>query len=279
MKVQVYADILFLINFCMNYVVLCICKKLLDCGGKRWRMALAAAAGGVYSVCVFFPSVAVLYTFLLKAAVSALIVWISFPTKEWKVFFLRWGVFYLVSFMLGGACMALLYLTDAGGKTSAIVKNGVFYMQLPMKVLAGASAGAYAMIGMVSRFLRNMRGKHFYDVTIHLGANSVRTRGFVDTGNGLTEPRTKRPVLVAGWDVWSSLLPAGCTKDNFVRYVPPERLKLIPYRSVGKKNGVLWAIRVDQVLFADKVIEKPLIGIYEDILSQEYSVLLHRGLL
>lgn len=279
MKIKVYADILFLINFCMNYVILCICRRLLCCETKRWRMALAAAIGGIYSVCIFFPSTALLYTIALKALMSAALVWISFPTKAWKTFFLRLGVFYLVSFTLGGACMALLYLTDAGGKTDAIVKNGVFYMQLPTRVLLCSGSGAYVLMSLVSRLLKNAREKHFYDVTISMGANSIQARGFVDTGNELTEPFTKRPVLIAQWEIWQSLLPAGCTKENFVRYVQPERLRLIPYKSVGKENGVLWAIRVDEVSFADKVVEKPLVGIYEGVLSKEYGVLLHRGFL
>jgi stage II sporulation protein GA (sporulation sigma-E factor processing peptidase) len=277
MKIQVYADVLFIINFCMNLVVLCVCKRLLSCGGKRWRIAVSAAVGGVYSVCVFFPDISFLYTFILKAAVSAAMVWFSFPTKSAKAFFLRLGTFYLASFVLGGACMALMYMTDVGGKTGAILKNGAFYMQLPFRSVILASVGAYLLIISVSDAIKRIRGRRLYDVTIRLGENIVASRGMVDTGNSLTEPVTKRPVPVAQWSVVSGLLPAGCTKDNFIRYVPPERIKLIPCKSAGKENGVMWAVRADEMSFADKVVEKPLVGIYEGVLSEEYGILLHRG--
>lgn len=277
MKIQVYADVLFLINFCMNLVILHICEKLLACGAKKWRICLAAAGGGVYSVCIFFPQAAVLYTIILKLAVSAAIVLISFPTKSPKAFLLRLGMFYLVSFALGGACMAVMYFTDIGGKTGAIVKNGAFYMQLPLRTVAFSALAAYVLIRAVSFMMKRIRSRKIYEVTIRMGENVVKTRGLLDTGNSLSEPVSGRPVPVAEWRVVSSLLPAGCTKDNFIRYVPPERIKLIPYKSVGNENGVMWAVRADEMSLGDRIVEKPLVGIYEGMLSEDYGILLHKG--
>lgn len=279
MKIQVYADILFLINFCMNYVVLILCKKLLHVETKQWKIILAAVLGGVYSVCIFYPTLEVLYTVLFKLGISFVMVIISFPVKKIKDMLMRIGTFYIVNFVLGGACMALFYLTDVGGKTSAIVKNGAFYLKLPMWILLCSTTGVYIMITAVTRFLKNRHGRQKYDVTIALSGEKIEVRGFLDTGNCLTEPMSGKPVLVAAWSVLKELFPVGCTRENFAMYIPPERLKMIPYKTVGKEKGVLWAIRVDYVQFSDKKIEKVLVGIYEGELSDEYDLLLHRGLM
>lgn len=279
MTIQVYADVLFLINFCMDYSILHICKKLLGNNTRQWRLIAAAAIGGIYSTCVFFPNLHILYTLASKLCVSLLMVFLSFPSKKIKTILFRTGMFYLVNFLFGGACMALLYFTDTGGKTSAIVKNGAFYLQLPMRVLVISAAAAYAMISILGRWLKNRHGREMYDVTIFLDGKRAEAKGFVDTGNCLTEPMTNRPVIIAQWDVLKTLFPAECTKDNFVSYIAPERLKMIPYKSVGNHQGLLWAVRVDRVEFSQKKVSKALVGIYEGELSEDYSVLLHRGLM
>ena len=54
---DVYADLLFLVNFSMDFLCLYLSVKLLHLPRARWRMLLAAALGGVYSVVALLLSV------------------------------------------------------------------------------------------------------------------------------------------------------------------------------------------------------------------------------
>ena len=48
-SIVIYSDILFLINFSLDYLCLFIAGRLLHRGGKAWRLLLGAAVGGLYS--------------------------------------------------------------------------------------------------------------------------------------------------------------------------------------------------------------------------------------
>ena len=54
---DVYADLLFLVNFSMDFLCLYLSIKLLHLPRVRWRMLSAAALGGVYSVVALLLSV------------------------------------------------------------------------------------------------------------------------------------------------------------------------------------------------------------------------------
>jgi hypothetical protein len=53
---MVYADEVFLVNAILDYVLLLAAAKLCGTAARRWRLALAAALGGVYAaLAAIFP--------------------------------------------------------------------------------------------------------------------------------------------------------------------------------------------------------------------------------
>ena len=69
MEVEVYADLLFLINAAMDGLCLLLTGRLLHRRVKPWRVALASVLGGVYAVAALFPEVGTVLSLLLDAAV------------------------------------------------------------------------------------------------------------------------------------------------------------------------------------------------------------------
>ena len=78
----------------------------------------------------------------------------------------------------------------------------------------------------------------------------ITLRALVDTGNALKDPITNEPVFVLDWQAAARLLPGvALSEQDFAR--PPEllqrlsrekpsiRLRLIPYRAVGVRQGML----------------------------------------
>lgn len=57
----------------------------------------------------------------------------------------------------------------------------------------------------------------------------------VDTGNGLIEPISQKPVAVLDEEVWKRMR----------MWMKPERFKMIPYHSIGKERGLLEGYEVD----------------------------------
>ena len=114
----------------------------------------------------------------------------------------------------------------------------------------------------------------------------------IDTGNLLKEPITNIPVIVVEQDILFNILPKEILKNTEnilsgkIEMIPENiitkyisRLKVIPYRSLGKQNGMLLGIIVQEIeveaMGKKKKIEKAIIGIYNKKLSKmgEYKAL------
>ncbi|MBP3326395.1 MAG: sigma-E processing peptidase SpoIIGA [Coprococcus sp.] len=124
--------------------------------------------------------------------------------------------------------------------------------------------------------------------TVLLGKNSrlVSALGYVDTGNFLTDQKTKRPVAIASPEVMLKLLPdsyhhiirsyqeGNCSLLNCEVGYAHIGIHLIPYNTICNKNELMLAFDCDFFFIDNKIIQKkPLIGI-----SKESFTLLHTNM-
>jgi stage II sporulation protein GA (sporulation sigma-E factor processing peptidase) len=126
-------------------------------------------------------------------------------------------------------------------------------------------------------------------IEIQLGNKNVKINALLDTGNLLTDPITKSPVVVVEKNKIANLIPKNEFKkieslmggdENFNNEIYSANIKIIPYVSVGNKNGIMVAYKVDniKVEYQDEINElnNVLIGIYNDTLTKnnKYSALI-----
>lgn len=106
---------------------------------------------------------------------------------------------------------------------------------------------------LVSYFgLRNLKVQQKYvEVELWKGGKQQKLLALCDTGNTLQDPVSGQSVLVA--DAKSAEVLLGLSKQQLrcpvetVKSGVVRGLRLIPYRAVGLSNGMLVAIRMDQV--------------------------------
>ena len=55
----VYVDLLWLLNFVANHLLLLGAGRLAGAGLRRWRIALGAALGALYAVALFLPGMGI----------------------------------------------------------------------------------------------------------------------------------------------------------------------------------------------------------------------------
>ena len=105
-------------------------------------------------------------------------------------------------------------------------------------------------------------------------------KAIIDTGNFLKEPITKFPVIVIQKDSLKELIPQNIL-DNVEEIINGEninlgeyisKVRIIPFTSLGKENGILLGIKADKILIKseDKIILKDnvIVGIYNGTLSK-----------
>ena len=111
---DVYIDLLFLINFSMDYLCLYICAKVLRKKQKLLRMMLAAAIGGVYSVISLFFIFSAPVNLICDALFCLVISAIAFAERRRLVSstLICGFLFVGISMMTGGAMTAIFNLLN-----------------------------------------------------------------------------------------------------------------------------------------------------------------------
>ena len=93
----------------------------------------------------------------------------------------------------------------------------------------------------------------------------------IDSGNGLVEPISKIPVSVV----------EECLILNYMDTLKKENFRMIPFHSIGNKEGILEAYFIERMEIKKEnehvIVEKPMIAITKDCIStnKEYQMILH----
>lgn len=237
----IYAEYLFLENFLIGWVLLALTSTIGGVKSKRSRIAVGAALCGLYSFLIFLPMTGLLLPLASKLLFSSFLILLVFwrkgsPGAQWRMLTRQLLLFYLVSFLLGGATLALLLLTS----TKSVSNQAVIYIgEIRIVQIACGIFLGYQIILYFLRVLREQRNAEGRLVTlsIRIGQQELQIRALLDTANFLRDPISGKLVLIVEQSTIQSILPEDWQN----------RVRLIPYASLGNRNGMLPGIRPDQV--------------------------------
>ncbi|MCI5602632.1 MAG: sigma-E processing peptidase SpoIIGA [Clostridiales bacterium] len=272
----VYLDVFFMINFLMDYMIILITSKIAKIKKKRIRKLAGAGFGALYSVIVIKPLTNHLFKItLVNILVAAVMVFISFGFMSASVYIKNVLLLFVVSFTMSGIINYLYYSTIIG-KYVRNVLSGDSNKVVNARKFILVSVLAYILLSAIVRIIFIIRKdmELYYDVKITFRGKSVVVRGLYDTGNGLTEPVSGKMVHIAEYKILKPLLEG----DEKAK----ENIYVIPFHSIGEEDGIMYGIRMDEmvVLVDDepKFLYNPIIGIYIGNVSKRgnYSVILNR---
>lgn len=290
---KMYVDVLLFENFIINYFILKITSKFSKLKTTRIKLAIGAIIGALYIFIVFFPSLKIFFTISMKIAVSILMITVAFTPEKFRDFFRLLGIFYIVSCAFGGAAFALFYFMGRGNTS-----NGAFYIKdFPVSLLVTAFALGYLLLNYCWSYVqkRVVSENLIYKVIVQLDDRQAEFDGILDTGNSLKDPITSFPVIVVEYEVLQCILPEklsdvfGCSGQDVDLVKLYElvdasgltlRMRLIPFSSLGKQNGMLIGIKPDAVKLnsnnSSKEVKDVIVGIYNNKISKngEYRALL-----
>ena len=247
MEITYYADILFIINFFMDFSLLCLLRMILKLKGNWRRLAGGSAVGSVLAVLfswvwlrIIFSGRAnhiLLFLFWLCGAVGIgsimLILAFSFQTAQ-EFLKAEAGLFF-------GAALAEGLMQ--AGVTAAGFTWG--YLLFPLSCLSAAF-----LWKAVDKTAWNQA--FYYQVTLFYQGRQVQTKGFLDTGNHLEDPLSKKPVHIAD----RNLLEILCPKV--------EKVRMIPYRTIEGGGMMMPAVFLDRIEAVQEkrriVYEQPLVA-------------------
>lgn len=222
---RLYAWIVVLLNFLVDYLLLLGGSRLCGDPVKAPRCALGALAGGAYSGLCLHPRLHFLGNPLWHAVSLAGMALIAYGMRRSTL--RRGAVFAILSLALSGIALGF----GDGGIFSVLT--------------AGAGLCLLCVLGFRSR----RPGVAYVPVELSYEDRQLQLTALQDTGNTLRDPVTGRPVLVIGADVAGKL--TGLSQEQLRSPVESigalPGLRLVPYRAIGKDSGLMLALKLQNV--------------------------------
>jgi len=266
LKTTVYADVLFLVNFIINYLLMYITMLLSKSHTKVWRLVLSSVIGAVYSVCMFIPQVTVLGTFVSKALLSFVMVYVAFFATNIKTYFKQLCFFYLVSLMCAGVVMALSSMNS----NFIISKGPLVYINTGTLSIIIAAVISYFVIKTTFGIYKKISLRDYLSMVIYKDGKAVNITVLVDTGNLLIDPIGGGPVIVAEQKVLSPIVGVG---DVYQRCNKISGMRLIPIQTVGCDNGLLVGFKPDKICCRTPVRDDAIIAVAPNSFNADYNAL------
>lgn len=288
----IYVDVVLIENLLMNYIILFATGVILKVNIKHMRLVLASLIGAIYTIIAYMSAFKIYSNIGLKFVLSVIMIYIAFNPKSVKKLFKFTLIFYLTSFVFGGVAFALIYIV----KPQDILRNnGLILNSDSLKVIFISAIIAFVIIIIGFKVVKNkISAKDMYcHINIKLNHKEIETKAMIDTGNFLKEPITNTPVIVVEHTLLYDCIPkeilnhlenilggdfSEIPKNIKEEYMP--KLKVIPFSSLGKQNGMLLGIKAEEVVIKteeeNKTKENVIIGIYNKSLTKrgEYRALL-----
>lgn len=288
----IYVDIIIVENLVMNYIILYATGIIAKNKISYLRIFFASLIGTIYVVSQYLSKLNIYSNSFIKMLLSIIIIYIAFNPQNVKNMCKQLVLFYLTTFTFGGVATYLIYVLKP---QNIIIKNGMYVGTYVLKVIfIGAILGTIILI-ISFRFSKNRITKKdmLCKIKIKLNGKETILNTMVDTGNMLKEPITGNPVVVVEKMALYNLIPKEILnntesilggdfekipEDIKKEYIP--RLKIIPFSSLGKQNGMLLGIKPEKLEVISEQSEEEkngaIIGIYNKSLTKrgEYNALI-----
>ncbi len=238
----IYIDLVIFINFMFDFNLLLALNILLKRRKKILRIFLGALFGSLSVVLLFF-SLNSFILFILKVIISIFMILITFGKTDFPTFKDNLTYLYLLSIILGGTIY--LISDQVGYKNSGLFFVSTDYSLNLFIILILTPILLILHIKILHKLKTNY--SKYYQVDILLNGNTITLTAFLDTGNKLICPITKKPVIL----VEKNKIPKGNYSFLYV-----------PYNSLNN-HSVLKCLKPDYIIIEGRVIKNVLIGLSE----------------
>ena len=254
MEQTVYADLLFMINFSMDFLCLFLVAKLLARRFSLLRAALASTLGGLYAVAALFLPTGNMAITALDIFFCLVMCLAAFAGKHERAtsLLLITAAYFLASMLLGGIMTAIFNLLNQSAPPLDNFSDG---RDMPLWLFAAVAALSSVITWIGGRFLRTRAQVTSADVEIRLDKRKMTMRAMCDSGNLLRDSISGKPVIVSDTRHAAVLLPLDCPpiadwNAEVIATLPTSiasRVRVIPIETATSEK-IIYAIRPDSIV-------------------------------
>lgn len=255
---EVYADLLFLINFSMDFLSLYLCARFMHKPMRPLCMCCSAVIGGIYSVIsIFIPwnNISFLIFDVLICFLMCTIVFYS-KSSSLKQLVNSILMFIFISAILGGIMTALFNQLN---RINFPLKKGGDNISSWLFLLLAAISGLTAFRG--GRIFQKATTRKMVNADITFDGASISLCGITDTGNILHDPTSGKPVIITDIISTLPLLPDIIKESilsgniDLISNIPPQymrKIRIIPCNSISGSKIIIGIVPDKIILHTEK---------------------------
>lgn len=226
---KIYVDLIFMLNFAFDFLLLTGVSIVLR-RNVRFKKLIYGGLIGALSIFILFLRINMFELFIIKIFIAILMIIVTFKYRDIRYTLRNLLFLYMLSIILGG----FLYMLniELSYKNSGIIfyHNGLSINWILILILSPIVIYVYVKQSMS---LKN-NYSNYYKVDIYFkSGKKVELNAFLDTGNHLTDPYKKRPIILVN------------TKE-VINYIRKEKTLLVPFSSLNNES-LLKCIIADKI--------------------------------
>jgi stage II sporulation protein GA (sporulation sigma-E factor processing peptidase) len=285
----VYLDIIWLLNFLFDSLLLYLTALILKRDIRFWRLFSGGMVGSFIILLSITPLNAYSSHPIVKLLFSVFMILIVFGFKRFKYFISNLMIFYLITFLVGGSIIGVHYFLQFDMQLSssvflASVKGFGDPISWFVVVLGFPIAWHFTKKNFDRIEVAKIQHHQLIDLEIIIGDKTYPFKGLVDSGNQLYDPISKMPVMFVSVKNMVEELPEDLrtitvNSDQVMMgglEISSEwehRMRIIPYKVMGQEHQLVIAVRPDKILFYQNkeasMVEKGLISFTMQQLSSD----------
>jgi len=214
----VYADILMLVNFIIDYFLILITGKFLHIKIKLVRLIVASVLGGIFSLYILVPQTSFIIQVGVQIFMCAILCAVSFGIKNIKQFIRCVLTLFCVNFAYSGAMIAVWIVFKPRGM---VINNSVVYFDISPLFLIAFSVVGYFIAILARKILKKPFLQNTYcEATLLCGDKKITLGGIADTGNSLQDVFGTSQIFITDNDTVNMLLGKQLHDTTRFRKIP-----------------------------------------------------------
>lgn len=301
MFVTIYLDLIIVLNILFNGMILYLTSYVLRISITKKKLFLGTIFATSIVPLQLYVSSVFLHSMIGKLTYSLIIILIAFGWKGIVTFCKSVSVFYFTSFAIGGGMLGLHYLFydlfSFQHQVLLLTTTNLHGQEIHLSfiVISFPLIWYFTKRRMDEHVTTRIKYDQLYDVRLSILGQSITTTAYLDSGNHLVDPITKRPVVLCDASYlqqffqkedWDELLKSIETNDvTTIPTILQPKINIVPFQGVGGETSYLYAIKPDSIsiTYEETVMETSsvLVGIQIHPLTEDekYHCLLHPKLI
>ncbi|APH05341.1 sigma-E processing peptidase SpoIIGA [Bacillus weihaiensis] len=299
---SIYLDVIWFLNFSFDLFLLLLTSIALKRKKMKVRLVVAAFIGSSVVLFMFSPYSVIATNPIGKMVISILMVIVAFGFKKFSYFFQNVLAFYFVTFMVGGGMIGTHFFFQS--ETNYL--DGIFLTN--STGFGHPVSWLFILIGFPTIWLfskkqiegvesKKIHHDQIVSVSIRIEQTQFTLKGLIDSGNQLVDPISRSPVMIIDIFKVKEYIPEQLLKqalqDDVMKSISEDdqghewehRVRIIPYRVVGKEHQFLLGLKPDEVTIEMNNetfhVQKTIVGLNRTQLSSEdeYECIVHPKML